>query len=191
MTHRLRNLAVLSGLCALLLFLPGCPLSPDSDDGGGGGGDTRIPERDSISNVVVYLQEVWNQRLYTHYEQLLHDSFEFFPLSGDPDLEWVEGDSWGRSMELGMVNHMFDPNYSGDEPPVEDISLDLDILSQREVNDYPGAVEVTCNVNMEILKDASNGWRVNQKTRLLILPDPDEAGLLQVIKQWDLDDADG
>ncbi len=109
------------------------------------------------------------ERDYAAYESLLHDAFEFRLRASDvDDFPWLSGDSWGRTQELQIAAHLFDPNYSGYEAPVTAISLTATILSQ-ETND-DGSREVTAAVNGTILKSATDGWSFDTRLIFRLVP---------------------
>jgi hypothetical protein len=150
--HRIvRQTPIALGLVALLLFVPGCPLSPDSDEGGGGN-ENRLPERTTVDSTVDYYAFVWENRLYNEYSDVLHPNYEFYPLDEDAqDFPWLTGDSWGRTEELRMAANLFNPEF---EPPdgsearrVDRITMELTNRVQRNLLQPPGAVEVTTDVD--------------------------------------------
>jgi hypothetical protein len=147
--------------------------------------DPRL-ERDSIENTIRYLETVWHQKLYTQYEDVLHDQYEFFPLERDAgDFPWLPEPSWPRTEELKMAEHMFDPNFSGQENPIDVIEISLTELSRRDLgNDH---VEVICTQIGRVLTDANDGWSFDTRILMEIVPDPDQPGLYQVIRQTELD----
>ena len=90
------------------------------------------------------------------------------------------------ALGLGAIiaAHMFDPNFSGNENPIDAITIDLTELSRRTVGDR---VEVTCTQTGEVLTLENNGWSFDTRIVIEIVPDPDEPGLFQVIKQTEID----
>ena len=165
-----------------LLAIPGC-LSDSEDERG-----PSILPRDPIDNAIEYLELVWRHQLYTEYEQILHDQFEFFPLERDAqDFPWMTGPSWNRAEELNIAEHMFDPDFSGKQSPVDVIEIELTELSRRELG--TNHVEVTCTMVGRVLTAANDGWSFDTRVVLEIGPDPDEPGLFQVYKQTEIDAA--
>ena len=113
----------------LLLMIPGC-FSDPYDDFGLPPTPTG-PQRTSIEKTIEYVELVWRQQLYVEYEQVLHDQFEFFPLEQDAaDFPWMTASSWSRTEELNIAAHMFDPNFSGNENPIDAITIELTELSR-------------------------------------------------------------
>lgn len=176
--------ALVCGVATLcLLMIPGCFSDPD-DDPGPIIGDPLL--RDSIEHAIEFLEVVWSHRLYSEYEGLLHDQFEFFPLERDAtDFPWMTGSSWSRTEELNIAAHMFDPNFSGQENPVDAIEYELIELSRRNI--APDHVEVTCTQVGRILTATNDGWSFDTRVLIEIVPDPDQPGLFQVIKQTEID----
>jgi len=171
---------------SLLLVLPGC-LSDDDDDGRY---IIEPPieelERQSIEKAIVYLEYTWRHRLYSEYEDILHDQFEYSPLERDAeDFPWMTGSSWSRTEELNIAQHMFDPNFTGQENPIDAIEIELTELSRRNIS--ANHVEVTCTLQGRVLTATNDGWSFDTRVLIEIVPDPDQPGLFQVIKQTEVD----
>jgi hypothetical protein len=181
---RLPQRAAASLAMSLALVVSACIFKPDD-------GDPLDPpdprlQRDTIEHTIEYVETVWHQRLYTEYEDVLHDQFEFFPLERDAgDFPWITGSSWPRTEELNMAAHMFDANFSGQENPIDVIEISLTELSRRDLGN--NHTEVTCTQQGRVLTDSNDGWSFDTRVVLEIVPDPDQPGLLQVIKQTEID----
>jgi hypothetical protein len=184
LTH-LRRASVFLAL-SFALASTGCLFSPDEGDGGGGD-DTRIVERNSIDNTLTYIEQVWSKQLYDRYEEVLHDQYEFYPLQEDADdLPWLEGDSWGRTAELGMANNMFDPNFTGGNGAVDLIELDLVKQSERLLDETEQRYEVTCTQIGRVMWTATDGASFDTRVQIELVPDPDQPGYWQMIKQIEI-----
>ncbi len=139
-------------LTAVVLFLPGCPLSPDNDDGGGDTPAPVLPELDSYANAVEFYRIVWEQRLIANYTEVLHEQFEFFPRDDDAaDFGWLEGESWGRTEELGMASNMFNPEFvdnSGSADPARTVErIEMVFTARGDPRTLEGGIiEVTKGV---------------------------------------------
>jgi len=170
---------------SLALIVSACIFAPGEGDDDDDDDDDRIA-RDSIENTIKYVETVWHQRLYPEYEDVLHDQYEFFPLERDAeDFPWLVGSSWPRTEELNIAAHMFDRDFSGEENPIDVIEISLTELSRRDLgNDH---VEVTCTQQGRVLTNANDGWSFDTRVVLEIVPDPDQPGLYQVIKQTEID----
>ncbi len=180
MISQLRRAPVLL-LLSVALASSGCLFSPEEDDPGD---DARLTVRNSIDNTIKYLSEVWGRKLIREYEDVLHDQYEFFPRDTDvDDFPWLEGDSWGRTQEVDIARNMFNSDYSGTEPPVDRITIELTKLSQRLLNADEQRWEVTCRQNGTVLKNATDGWSFDTLVLIELVPDPDQPGLWQMIKQ--------
>jgi hypothetical protein len=184
----LRSLPVVSALCGLLLVLPGCPLSPDEENNPND--DVRLDDPTTPELALNRLSQVWERKLYREYELLLHDAFEFFPLDTDADdFPWLQGESWGRTQELVFAANMFDPDFSGEQPPVDSIDWNFQILSQRETTDatYGAVTEVTTTALITVLTGPDQGFSSDTKFIFLIIrgtyPDPEHADWYQILEQ--------
>jgi hypothetical protein len=171
---------------SLLLVLPGCSSDNDGDSG------TEPPpcgvciRRDTIEHTIDYFEIVWRHSLYLEYEEILHDQFEFVPLERDAaDIPWMTGSSWSRTEELTIASHMFDPNFSGSENPLDVIEMHLNELSRRDLGN--NHTEVTCTQQGSVITSANNGWSFDTRVIFEIVPDPDEPGLFQILKQTEID----
>jgi hypothetical protein len=79
---------------------------------------------------------------------------------------------------------MFDPNFAGDANSVDAIEIDLTEISRREV--APNHVEVSCTLQGRVLTSANDGWSFDTRVLIEVVPDPDEPGLFQMIKQTEV-----
>jgi hypothetical protein len=169
---------------ALLVVLPGC----SSNSPGPDTPDPELPiemQRTSIAKTIEYLVLAWRHGLYPQYENVLHDQFEFIPLEEDAaDFPWMTGSSWSKTEELGIAQHMFDPNFSAENPPIHAIEIDLTEISRREI--APNHIEVNCTQQGRVLTAANDGWSFDTRVLIEIVPDPEEPGLFQVIKQTEV-----
>jgi len=59
------------------------------------------------------------------------------------DFPWMTGSSWS-ARGAQHRQHWFDPNFSGQENPVDVIEVELTELSRRNID--PNRVEVTCTL---------------------------------------------
>jgi hypothetical protein len=144
-----------------------------------------VIQRNSIEKTIEAFELVWRHQLYLDYEALLHDQFEFFPLEEDaPDFPWMVDWSWARMQELRIASHMFDPNFSGENQPINAIEIDLTEISRRDI--APNHVEVDCILQGRVLTSATDGWSFDTRVLIEIVPDPEEPGLFQVIKQTEV-----
>ena len=174
------------GLIALLLVLPGCPLSPEGDNGGGGDGNDRIPERTSIRGAIDLYAYAWQRKELTLYQQLLHDEFEFVPYSEDgTDFSWIPEDGWGRTVELDIAAHMFDDAFASSETgeTIATIEMTLSIQDERTVE---GEVLVTTAADILVLSPQSNGHRSDVRFVFTVVGDSDEPGKFQIKRQEEL-----
>jgi hypothetical protein len=180
-----RKAPVLLGLLVALVAFSGCPLSPDGDDGKEPV-DPRVPERTSVQGAIELYQFAWAQQRYDLYEQLLHDSFEYFPRSDDiDDFPWLLEDSWGRTTELGMAANMFDDAFVSDDTGNSVDSIEMDLATQNE-RSVPEGVEVTTSADITVLWAENTGATSDVRFVFTVVPDPDEPGKFQLLKQSEL-----
>jgi hypothetical protein len=98
--------------------------------------------------------------------------FRFYPLDTDADdFPWMTGDSWGVADESRFIGNMFDPEFAGEQPPVESISMDFQILSQREVT--PGEQEISITALFIVLTGPDQGFAVDTKFIFLLAEQAD------------------
>jgi hypothetical protein len=182
--RNIRKAPVVLALTGLLFLLPGCPLSPDDDEGNP---PTEIRlDRSSVDETINYVGTVWSNKLYDEYEMVLHDQFEFFPKATDADdFPWMEGDSWARTTELAIAEHMFDPNYSSPEAEaVQTIEMKFSILNKTQSGD---TTLVDCTSEVLILVGPDDGFASDTRFIFYVLPDPDEPGLYQISRQEEIE----
>jgi hypothetical protein len=176
------------GLCltlALVLASAGCLSDPDKDPVLPPPPESLL-KRSSVEETLEYYTLVWKHKLYTEYELLLHDQFEFCPLERDAeDFAWLTSPCWPKTVELQIAAHMFDPNFSGENNSIHAIGMTLTELSRRDLGN--GRTEVTCILRGEVLTSENNGWSFDTRFLIDIIPDPDEPGLFQIIKQTEID----
>lgn len=183
--HPLRSVPAVLGLLALLVVIPGCPLSPDSD-GGGPGPDPRLPPRNTVTGAVAQYAFVWENQLLPDYELLLHSDFEFFPQSTDlTDFPWLTGDSWGRTEEINIARNMFNDDFVStvNGNSIDSITMTLEVQSQTDTAD--GTV-VRTHAVAQVLWAENSGAISDVRFEFLVVPDPDEPGLYQIKEQREL-----
>lgn len=99
-------------------------------------------------------------RDYDAYAALLHPDFEYVPQSADlADLPWVTPDApWLLDDELGMIGHMFDPNFVSDINPDQQAvqSIEATMTPVNEIATDEGA-ELTATADMRVLWSANSG----------------------------------
>ena len=179
--------SALALMFAVVLFLPGCPLSPGDDKTDPG--NTVAPERDTVEGAVALFEWVWQNKNYDEYEQLLHTEFAYYPQNTDlEDFPWMQGDSWSRAEELGIARNMFDPAFVSEvtQETIDSIDMDVTRLSQRNLIEPPGAVEVTCNMAVTVLWAAQDGARSDVLLVFTLVPDPSNPSLWQIWRQDEL-----
>ncbi|MFN8178374.1 MAG: hypothetical protein U0167_10605 [bacterium] len=98
------------------------------------------------------------------YASLLDGSFQYFPQPQDlSDLPWMTGSSWGRSDELEMIRHMFDPSY---EPmgshagSIDSIHATFQVLHVQP-DSILGGTQVSTSAVLQVMYDASSGAAAN------------------------------
>jgi hypothetical protein len=101
-----------------------------------------------------------NARDFWLYSHILSPDFEFYPLPSDVlDLPWMDGYSWPLFEELNMIEHLFDPYFSGDAPAVQSINASTEIFTTNEIE--PGHIEMTGTMQCTILTKDASGWSVD------------------------------
>jgi hypothetical protein len=115
---------------------------------------------------------------YAAYEALLDAEFEFFPLDRDADdFPWLPGNSWPRTVEIEIIAHMFDPDFYGQENPVDAIEATMAILAQRPVGD--GRIEITTTMRGSVLTSSNDGWSFDTRLVFEVIP---RNGFLRILK---------
>jgi hypothetical protein len=110
------------------------------------------------SAVIQSFEEAHRFQNFDAYSALLDEEFEFVPLELDADdFPWLDGNSWGRSEELTMIGHLFDPGFAGVESDaVEVIECDLTILTNTATD--PGERQIRCTMQGRVLTTPTDGW---------------------------------
>lgn len=173
-------------LCLLPSILSGCIFSPDPPIKTPPVSDLREPEPTSIEGAIQLYEFVWDNRRLDLYDLLLHDAFEYFPRQDDiADLVWMQGTSWGRTDELLMAAHMFDPEFLSEttNESIDSIEMELAMTDERVT---PEGVEVTVDADIRVLWAASSGAFSNVRFVFLVVPNPDEPGRFRIRRQDEL-----
>ncbi len=181
--NSLRRAAFLSLLAIALSSA--CIFSPKEDPT-----PTPIPsplDRSTRPHTLEFYELVWKHKLYTQYEEVLHQGYEFFPRSEDADdFPWMPGESWGRTAELGMASNMFDPNFVGGQQPVNLIEIDLEVLNEVLLDPDTQRYEVTCRQFGRVMWTTSDGMSFDTRIQLELVPDPLNAELWQIVRQTEM-----
>lgn len=87
---------------------------------------------------------------------LLDRDFRYcVPPSEIADYPWMSGACWNGRNELRMIGNMSDPDYSGDEPPVQSIDANYLITSMTQGD---GAVIVGVSATIIVFVSPDSGW---------------------------------
>jgi hypothetical protein len=178
------KLPTVLGLLAVLLLLPGCPLSPDKEENKDE--EVRLDNPTTVQGTMNRLSQVWENKLFREYELLLHDQFRFSPLDVDrSQFPWLPDDFWGRTTELEFANNMFDSDFTGNQPPVESITWSFSILRESNVADANGnpAIEVETTAVITVLTGPDQGFSSDTRFIFLLTADPNFPGQFQVLEQ--------
>ncbi len=133
-------------------------------------------DSNSPAGVISAHVRAWNDRDLGTYSSLLDDDFRFYPLSSElNDIPWMEGESWGREAELGIIAHMFDPGWSGGASAVSDVGVEAIPLST--VTQPSGDSEVTSSFSGFIRTGPTEGYEI--ATRVLFELDS-RGGILRI-----------
>jgi hypothetical protein len=139
--------------CIVLAALGAC-----GDDDNGVNPDGVIPtDLTDPAAVIDSHGRALEQKDYAAYEALLDNTFEFVPLPADAqDFPWIQGGSWPKATELEIIGNMFDPEFSGEESPVDAIEANFTVLSQQTLP--TGRIELTTNTQGRVLTSSMDGW---------------------------------
>ena len=78
--------------------------------------------------------EALSQKNHDAYVALLSPDFKFYIRDDDAsDLPWVVNGAWPYSVEIEIMANMMDPNFSGNELPVEAIEADFIVRNISEI----------------------------------------------------------
>jgi hypothetical protein len=169
----------------LILAFPACIFDPP----------TEIPpnpqptefDRSTPDKTLRSFEVVWIGKNHAWYQELLHDGYEFFPLEEDADdLPWLVGQSWGRTAELDMAEHMFDSNFTGGNGAVDLIELDLTKQQDWLFDAARQRCEVVCTLIGRVMWTATDGASFDTRVLIELVRDPDEPELWQIDKQLEI-----
>ena len=168
-------------LCPLLL-LPACSLTPPED--------TRIddptlaPERRTVEGAITLVAWAWANQRAQEYDDVLHPEFEYFPLADD-DFPWIPEDGWNKTIEMAIARNMFDPTFISEDTGenVDSIEMTFTVRSTRALTSPPNAVEVSTELDAQVLWAEGDGATSHVLIDFVIVPDLDEPDLFQVLEQ--------
>jgi hypothetical protein len=122
------------------------------------------------SAVIQAFEEAHRLQDFEAYAALLDEEFEFVPLEFDADdLPWLAGDSWGRSEELTMIGHLFDPTFSGEQDPIDVIECDLTVITNTAGDS--GERQIRCTMQGRAMTSATDGWSFDTVLDITLLQD--------------------
>ena len=180
----LRKAPAYAVLMALLVTLSGCPLSPDSDDGDEPPTETRAPERTTILGAIDLMRWAWANKNADQLDQVLHDEYEYFPIADD-EFPWIPQDGWNKTIEMAIARNMFDPTFISEDTGenVDSIEMTFTVRSTRALTSPPNAVEVSTELDAQVLWAEGDGATSHVLIDFVIVPDLDEPELFQVLEQ--------
>jgi hypothetical protein len=164
-----------AGAACLGCSADGPPFGLDGD--GGAPRVLRTPEE-----VVAAYAEALEARDFDTYASLLEPDpgpgraeagFRYYPLPEDIHAQgfpWIQGESWSRAEELGMIGHMMDSTFvspvTGET--VDSIDADIAILSTDEGDE---GISVHAHAVLQVLWAAQSGARCDVRFDFLLVPD--------------------
>lgn len=168
---------------ALFAFTIGCgSLSPDDD------GVDDLPDEPAFDlskplEVMKACDDSFAKRDYAEYEALLDADFQYFPREAEAnDFPWMDGDSWGRSVELGMIANLFAPALSGMMPPVDKITFASELHENR--TNAEGRPELTYNVQGTVLTGPAEGFSFNTRLKLELVLRGETFKILSMVESY-------
>jgi len=115
-------------------------------------------------------------------EEVLASDFKFHIRDDEAaDFPWLATPWWGRAEELGFAANMFDPNFTGENPPVQSIEFQYNVLASNE--SQPGTHDVTIDATITVLTGPADGWRADTRFLLKVTEQPDGFFLLSEMKE--------
>lgn len=100
--------------------------------------------------------------------------FRYYPQSEDlADFPWLQGnDYWGRTEELAIIGHMFDPEFVSSETgeSIETIQAQIQFLGSEPVG---AEIEVLANFSITVLWAANSGLAANGQFVFRLATDDD------------------
>jgi hypothetical protein len=180
-------LLAVAGLILAAALLAGCgddSVSPPPDDGTGNDGWNFTEP----AAVIAAHAEALTERRIDMYTALLvpppdgrgeGDEFRYYPRSDDlDDFPWLNGnDFWGRDEELGILGHMFDPNFVSSETSesIDAINASIQVLSSAPEGEE---IVVVTNFSAQVLWATDAGLAVDAQLVFRLVTDVD--GFLRI-----------
>ena len=167
--------------CFLLTAICACS---DDDSDNGVGPDDEIPTDLTDPDAVIESHgKALTQKDHAAYAALLDGDFEFIPLERDAhDFPWLQGDSWAKAEELDIIGNMFNPEFDGEQSPVNTIEAALTVLSQQTLP--TGRIELTTQMQGEVLTTANHGWSFDTRVVFELVS---REGFLRIVKIKEVD----
>jgi hypothetical protein len=142
-----------AGAIATLLVLSACGDSstePNQNDI-----ETNLQDPNAV---IESFEKAHRFRDFGAYSALLDEEFQFVPLERDvDDIPWVVDGAWGRTEELEIMGHMFDPIFSGQENPIDAIECDLTPTTTSTLENE-NQMLIRCSMQGLVLTNANDGW---------------------------------
>jgi hypothetical protein len=97
--------------------------------------------------------------------------FRFYIRDDDAgEFPWLPDTWWGYDVESQILRNMTDPEYDGEERPVETIEFEYRIIHELVVED--GRL-LTADADITVLVGANTGWLANTRFLFLLVEDAD------------------
>lgn len=110
----------------------------------------------------------FDEKNYDLYDALLDAEFQFFPRAEDAvDFPWMIGPSWDRVAEMEIAVNMFDPEFSGEPPPVSEIVLVATVQSQS--TSPVGRPLLTCGTVGSVLTGPVDGFAFHTRVEVELI----------------------
>ena len=180
-------------LIALLPLLAACGsdevIDPDFSNGGGEGTGSgseidgvNVEHTDPVAAFDA-LGQAMEAKSPGAYAALLTDDFTFHLRDDDAgSFPWLAEDFWDRATELSFMNNMFDPSFSGENPPVDSFDVACNVLGAPMPNG-DGDQVITADCTITVFTGPSDGFRSDTRFILTLQSDDDGHYRIRVMQE--------
>jgi hypothetical protein len=156
-----------------ILLAAGCGEEADSPSGPdpveGQGIPIQLVDPDQV---IASVAMAWEHRDSAAMSALLAPDFRFYIRDDEAtEFPWLPQAFWDLATELGFAGNMFDPDFTGANPPVQSIEFQFQVLDGSQPQ--PGTYERKLDAVITVLTGPADGWRADTRFDLVIREQPD------------------
>lgn len=116
-----------------------------------------LAEPDGVATILTAYFEALHSRNHRVMRRLHRAEYTFCVRPDQADeFPWLQGECWNLGEEVGMLSHLFDPDFVGATPPAASIDADWVLVAQRSLGE--DSEEATVDAFITVFTGPNEGY---------------------------------